>query len=204
MPFSHAPVGGQGNLVTTQIQSPNFNEETGQGWRISKDGSAYFADVQLPNVTPGTTVTFSSTEPASPNDGDIWYDTGNGNLEYQFSGATSTWVPYPVGTGAVSFTAHEIGGTTFTISPPPQPSNPNVGDIWMNSTSGKLFQWNGTAWAQFQYGANAIANASLTAAQLAAGSVTATQLAANAVGASNIQDLIITAQKFNTQTHTLF
>lgn len=100
MPFSHAPVGGQGNIVVQQIQSPNYDKAAGTGWRIGKDGSAYFADVQLPNVKPGTTVTFSGTKPASPSTGDVWYDTANGLAASQWNGAA--WVPYQIGTGAIA------------------------------------------------------------------------------------------------------
>lgn len=107
MPFSHAPVGGQGNLVVGQIQSPNYDKAAGTGWRIGKDGSAYFADVQLPNVKPGTTVTFADAAPASPATGDVWYDTANGLEASQWNG--TAWVPYQVGTGAIAPDAGILG-----------------------------------------------------------------------------------------------
>lgn len=72
MSFSHSPVGGQGNLVATQIQSPNF-EHGIQGWRIAKDGSAEFQDVILPTGSGGAVVYFQATAPVNPNVGDVWF-----------------------------------------------------------------------------------------------------------------------------------
>jgi len=71
MAFSHAPVGGQGNIVVDQIKSPNFQHGI-QGWSINKDGSAEFQDVILPNGG-GSVVFFSATPPPNPNVGDIWF-----------------------------------------------------------------------------------------------------------------------------------
>lgn len=54
MPFSHTPVGGQGNLVADKIQSPNYVPAT-SGWQVAQDGSAEFNDLTvLGNVTVET------------------------------------------------------------------------------------------------------------------------------------------------------
>lgn len=100
MPFSHDIAGGNGNLVASQIQSPNYNPEAGTGWRIAKDGTATFYAVNLPGFKSGTKVTFSSTAPAGPATGDLWYDTANGLLVSQYNG--TTWVPYQIGTNALA------------------------------------------------------------------------------------------------------
>jgi hypothetical protein len=72
MSFTNSPLGGQGNLLVQQIQSPNF-EHGVQGWRIAKDGSAEFQDVVLPDGSGGAVITFSATAPSHPNVGDIWF-----------------------------------------------------------------------------------------------------------------------------------
>jgi predicted outer membrane lipoprotein len=42
MAFSNPIVGGGGNLIRTEIQSPNFDEALLTGWAIYKNGQAYF------------------------------------------------------------------------------------------------------------------------------------------------------------------
>lgn len=53
MPFSHAPVGGQGNIVVTQIRSPNYVPGV-SGWSIRKDGSSEFNDLEIRGTFSGT------------------------------------------------------------------------------------------------------------------------------------------------------
>lgn len=99
--FSHDIAGGNGNLIAESVQSPNFIHGV-QGWRIARDGSAEFQDVILPSGGGGTVVTFSATEPLDRKDGDVWYNTANGLEASVWSGTTSTWVPYQIGTGAIA------------------------------------------------------------------------------------------------------
>lgn len=96
-----------------------------------------------------------------------------------------------------------------------EPSNPNTGDLWYDTADGLLLsQWDGSAWVPHQIGTGAIADGAVTTAligdqavdtaKLADGAVDAVKIADGAVGNAQIGDLIITANKFNTQTHTLF
>jgi hypothetical protein len=114
--FQHAIAGGQGKLIVTQLQSPNFQLSPLTGWAIDKDGNAYFASIVLP---PGTVpvITFAATAPASPHTGDLWYDTANGNQVSQWNG--SAWVAYQYGTAAIgtgAITASQIAANTITAS----------------------------------------------------------------------------------------
>ena len=70
--FSHDIAGGDGDLVVSSVQSPNFVHGV-SGWQIARDGSAEFQDVILPEGTSGAVVTFSSTAPANPKVGDLWF-----------------------------------------------------------------------------------------------------------------------------------
>jgi len=52
--FQHAIAGGQGNLVISQLQSPNFKLSPLTGWAVLKNGAAYFADVTVSGSFMGT------------------------------------------------------------------------------------------------------------------------------------------------------
>ncbi|HUY45613.1 MAG TPA: hypothetical protein VMV92_07785 [Streptosporangiaceae bacterium] len=97
--FHNPLVGGGGDLVYPEMQSPNF--VTGiSGWKIAKDGSAEFQDIIIPAGSGGAVVTFASSAPASPHTGDLWYDTANGLELHQWDG--SAWVAFQYGTGAIA------------------------------------------------------------------------------------------------------
>jgi hypothetical protein len=51
--FTHDIAGGQGNLIISALQSPNFvHGET--GWQIAKSGSAEFNDLEIRGTFSGT------------------------------------------------------------------------------------------------------------------------------------------------------
>jgi len=58
--FQHAIAGGQGKLIVSQLQSPNFDLGTLTGWAILKNGNAYFfnitatGDITATQVIAGT------------------------------------------------------------------------------------------------------------------------------------------------------
>jgi hypothetical protein len=60
--FQHAVAGGNGQLVVTQLQSPNFNPEAQTGWAVLKNGAAYFFDVfATGDVTASSLIVDSET-----------------------------------------------------------------------------------------------------------------------------------------------
>lgn len=100
MPFSHDIAGGQGNLIATSIQSPNYDEAAGTGWQISKDGTATFYAIDLPGYQSGTLVTFSAAEPSDPVDGQIWYNISEGLAASVYG--PGGWTPYYIGGDAIA------------------------------------------------------------------------------------------------------
>lgn len=65
----------------------------------------------------GTAITFSATDPAGPNDGDLWYDSSHGYSLSQWNG--TSWAPYKFGTGAIAtgtITAALIAANTITAA----------------------------------------------------------------------------------------
>lgn len=68
--FQHAIAGGQGNLVATQLQSPNFDLATQQGWAVLKNGTAYFFNVFAAGTITGSTLVVDSAN------GGLFFYTG--------------------------------------------------------------------------------------------------------------------------------
>lgn len=98
--------------------------------------------------------------------------------------------PGTIPADALSFQA---GSTTVTIAAA-APSAPNVGDLWLDTTSGnQLNQWNGTAWAPLQFGTDAIAAGAITADLIAAEAIVAEKIAAGALDAYSITAIILSA-----------
>lgn len=200
--FAHDIAGGSGKLVVTQVQSPNFVHGS-TGWRIAKDGSAEFHSVILPSGSGGATIYFASSAPASPNVGDLWYNTAAGLEVSQWNG--SAWVAYQIGTGAIanssitnsllnaSVTARSIGGITTTIAGT-APASPVAGDIWIDSAAGyQLSQWNGTSWVAITWTAtNVISAGTISGSLIQANTITASLLAAGIIYAGIVNGTTIT------------
>ena len=126
--FRHSIAGGNGVLVATQIQSPNFVHGF-TGWRLGKDGSLEAHDVIIPEGSGGTVVTFGGTAPTAPHVGDVWYDVSNG-LEASVCTSISpvTWTPYQIGTGAIGYgavTPSNIASLTASLVGPTGTLNAN-------------------------------------------------------------------------------
>lgn len=177
--------------------------------RVASAATAQVSGVPLA-ASGGNHVTFAATAPSGPTTGDLWYDTSNGNEAHQWNG--TSWVAYQWGKQAISFTAQQIGGVTVYFAAT-QPSSPNTGDLWYNTSAGNvLYEYNGTAWTQYQWGtgsyaagsvtAAAIAANTITAAQIAAATITSTQIASGTITASNIASGTITATQIAAGTIT--
>lgn len=100
MSFSHDIAGGQGNLIVTSLQSPNYDAADGTGWQITSAGDATFYSITIPDGAGGTVVVFGPTEPADPVNGEVWYDTANGLAASVYG--PGGWTPYYIGTNAIS------------------------------------------------------------------------------------------------------
>ena len=65
-----------------------------------------YTEVALPVCANDTTVLHQATQPSSPADGQLWYDTTNhattGDVCKKYDGATSTWKVYNYISGAVN------------------------------------------------------------------------------------------------------
>lgn len=143
-------------------------------------------------LASGVQVTFSSTAPANPNTGDLWYNTAQGNTLYQYSG--TQWVAYQLGAQAVSFSAQQIGGITVFVQGTAPTGTISPGSLWYDSGNNyRVNVYTAGAWAPFQFGTGALAAGSVTAAIIAAQTITAANIATGTITAQQIAAATITA-----------
>lgn len=99
-----------------------------------------------------------------------------------------------------------LGGSLVTISVG-APANPNTNDIWINSGTGLISQWNGSAWAPILFNAtntiqagtiisSLIAAHTIVASNIAAGTITAAELVAGLVVAGIVDATTVQALNF--------
>lgn len=134
-----------------------------------QDGDAIVYDAATGNWIPGEAggkFTVSATAPEAPENGDTWFDSSTGKAYIYYSDVDSSqWVEIgnPGGFGSLSVlsdvdltgledgnslvynaaTSSWIpgeggGGSSFTVSET-APAEPEQGDVWFNSTSGKTY-----------------------------------------------------------------
>ncbi len=165
------PIVGGTILRTPAIQSPGYVPGT-SGWSISQDGSAEFEDLTVRGGQAVPKITIAASAPASPQAGDLWYDSGNGYRLNQYE--AGAWSPYQIGTNAIAggaITAALIAANTITAA---QIASGTItaGQIAAGTITGAL-----------------IAAATITASNIEAGTITAAQIAANSITASLIGSL---------------
>ena len=97
--FSSPIIGGGGTLVYPAIKSPDYVAGSA-GWQIAKNGSAEFENLTVRGGQAVPKITIAAAAPASPETGDLWYDSAAGYKLNQYDG--TAWVPYQLGTGAIA------------------------------------------------------------------------------------------------------
>lgn len=133
---------------------------------------------------------YQDAQPTGGSEGDIWFDTDDGNTIYIFK--TGSWqiaqdTDIPAAIAAAQNAQTTADGKALvhyqTAAPTGKTTN-DIGDLWVDTDdNNKLWAWNGTAWilAQDWYAANLAAqNAQTTADQALADAAQALSDAASA------------------------
>ncbi len=108
-------------------------------------------------------------------EGDIWFDTDDGNKQYYWTG--TAWVSVQDNAIATAQATADSKIKTFYQTSPPTATG--VGDIWFDTDDGnKQYFWNGTAWVSVQDLGIAAAEAGAAAAVAASAAATAAATAA--------------------------
>ena len=131
----------------------------------TKDGLAQ----TIVTLGDGTTVYYQDDAPTDPpntlREGDLWFDTNDGNKLYYYNG--TTWVSVQ---DAAIQQAIDLADTKINaFYQASAPTATAIGDIWFDTDDGyKQYYWTGSAWVSVQDTAIAAAQAAATAAQTTA------------------------------------
>lgn len=109
---------------------------------------------------------YQASPPGSADEGDLWFDTDDGNKQYIRAGGV--WVlaaDTRIGTAltVASDAQATADGKVTTFVASSAPTADAVGDLWLDSDDGnKLYRWNGSAWLALPIGTGALALESAT------------------------------------------
>ena len=119
---------------------------------------------------------YQATMPSSGmTEGDIWFDTDDGNKQYYYTG--SAWVS--VQDNAIATAQATADSKIKTFYQTTAPTATGAGDVWFDTDDGnKQYRWSGSAWVSVQDTAIAAATSASAAATAAAAAATSAAAAA--------------------------
>jgi len=109
---------------------------------------------------------YQDSPPGAADDGDIWFDTNDGNKQYiRQGGAWVVAADTRIGDAldAASDAQATADGKVVTFVQTTAPTAEAVGDLWLDSDYGnKLYRWSGSAWVPLPVGTAGIASNAAT------------------------------------------
>jgi hypothetical protein len=124
-----------GTVVLDDISNVSASAP-GVGQSLTWDGTAWVPG----EGGGGATVTVSTTAPASPEEGDLWYNSETTSMLVYYD---SSWIEVGGGGGS----GGGGGGASVTVSDT-APVSPGTGDLWFESDTGATFIWYDGAWIE--------------------------------------------------------
>jgi hypothetical protein len=135
------------------------------------------------------------------NEGDIWFDTDDGNKQYYYTG--TAWVSVQDTAIAAAQAAATAAQTTADGKNKiyRQGTTPtgtfSVGDLWFNtSNDNSISRWDGSSWVANTLGNNALA--SISANKITAGTIDASVITVSNINAGNISTGTLAAARIAT------
>lgn len=117
---------------------------------------------------------YQTSAPGSASEGDIWFDTDDGNRQYVRVGGS--WVVAAdtrIGTAIIAAAGAQAtaDGKVVTFYQSSAPTATAVGDLWFNTTAGseRVSRWNGSAWVV----STVLGTGDVSTSQIAGGAATA-------------------------------
>lgn len=168
----------------------------------TKDGLAQdFSDIVV-DLDGKTKAYYQTTAPTGPglNEGDIWFDTDDGNKQYYYTG--SAWVSVQDTAIAAAQAAATAAQTTadgknrvYRQTTQPTTGPFAEGDLWFDTDDdNKIYRYTSGSWATaVTLGNNAIAN--LSASKLTAGTIDASVITVSNINAGNISTGTLNADR---------
>ena len=135
-------------------------------------------------------------------EGDIWFDTDDGNKQYYYTG--TAWVSVQDTAIAAAQSAATAAQTTadgknkvYRQGTSPGSTGNAVGDIWFNTSSDNaISRWDGTSWVATSLGNGALA--SISASKITAGTIDASVITVSNINAGNISTGTLAAARIAT------
>ena len=108
-----------------------WNESTDK-WQFTNDGTTY-SDLGA----GGSTISVSSNPPASPTEGNLWFDSDTAQTFIYYD---SQWLEIGAGIGGG-------GSSSISVSPNP-PASPSEGNLWFDSDTAQTFIYYDSQWVE--------------------------------------------------------
>lgn len=132
-------------------------------------------------------------------EGDIWFDTDDGNKQYYWTG--SSWVSVQDAAIAAAASAATAAQTTadgknkiYRQGTSPGTTGNAVGDLWFNTASDNaISRWDGSSWVATSLGTNALAN--FSANKITSGTIDASVVTVSNINAGNISTGTLAADR---------
>lgn len=148
---------------------------------------------------------YQTTEPTTDlNEGDIWFDTDDGNKQYFYTG--TAWVSVQdtaiaaadaaaVAAAAAATAAQSTAdGKNKVFRQTSAPTASAAGDLWFDTDDdNRIYRWSGSVWVANDLGTNALAN--FSANKITSGSIDASVVTVSNLNAGNISTGTLNADR---------
>jgi hypothetical protein len=148
---------------------------------------------------------YQTTEPTTDlNEGDIWFDTDDGNKQYFYTG--TAWVSVQdtaiaaadaaaVAAAAAATAAQSTAdGKNKVFRQTSAPTASAAGDLWFDTDDdNRIYRWSGSSWVANDLGTNALAN--FSANKITSGSINASVVTVSNINAGNISTGTLNADR---------
>jgi hypothetical protein len=189
--------GDQGDLWVDTDDNNKLYVWNGSAWTLAQDwysannaaaAAASQAQSALSEAQSRIKSYWQANAPSSASEGDIWFDTDDGNKAYRYTSgswqsARDSGIASAIASAATAQgTADGKSAVYFQSSAPAGLGSGDQGDLWVDTDdNNKLYAWNGSAWilAQDWYSANSAAANAASQAQSALSAAAAAQSTAD-------------------------
>lgn len=156
--YSDGSAGFTGSVVITGGSGySNLSDKPGSLADISSEDAAALAQAlsdaaAAQDAADGKITSYYQDDPPlDANEGDLWFDTDDGDHAYRWDEEDEAWIDVQDGgiaqaLGAASDAQATADGKVTTFFSTSTPTAESVGDLWYNNSTKLMKRWNGTTW----------------------------------------------------------